>query len=146
MYFPHRAEIEAAKTLLFGFSSLTDSNAPKLFDTSVTSKAAPLSVRDNQKSKLNSKRPFSESEEDENSEEDLGFGDSDYFKDKKYGRCCYNIEQFLYDYEKHGTVTARHRGNQLNQPIEIVSRPIRMLGHGTARPYRTFSTVIRNLL
>ena len=37
-------------------------------------------------SQLNSKRAASESNsEDESEEEDLGFGDSDYFHDNKYG-------------------------------------------------------------
>lgn len=37
-------------------------------------------------SQLNSKRAASESNsEDEGEEEDLGFGDSDYFHDNKYG-------------------------------------------------------------
>ena len=41
-------------------------------------------------SRLNSKRAHSasEDEDEESDEEDLGFGDSDYFKDTKYGMWC----------------------------------------------------------
>lgn len=54
-------------------------------DSHPTNKAAPKATRSMEKSKLNSKRSYSDSEE-EGSEDDLGFGDSDYFKDKKFGK------------------------------------------------------------
>ena len=46
-----------------------------------------LNSKGPQTSKLNSKRPYSDSEsdDDDDKEDDLGFGDSDYFKDTKYG-------------------------------------------------------------
>jgi hypothetical protein len=51
----------------------------------------------------------------------------------------------------HAMVTAQHRGNLLNIACEHFSsnqnaRTQSRSGHGTARPYRNFFTVIRNLL
>ena len=84
-----REAIEAAKTLLFGFGGSGAGRARRMQNSNMltpdnsakqsTSKHPPTS-------KLNSKRSHSEIEEDQaNSDEELGFGDSEHFRDRKYG-------------------------------------------------------------
>ena len=89
-----REEIEAAKTLLFGLSAgagvsaLTSSSLQSRPSTTLKSGSAQSlqSVVAPSTSQLNSKRAASESNSEGDSEdEDLGFGDSDYFHDNKYG-------------------------------------------------------------
>lgn len=88
-----REEIEAAKTLLFGLSAgagigaLGSTSLPSFPSTTPKSTSAQPSVAAVQPStsRLNSKRAPSESNS-ESEEEDLGFGDSDYFHDNKYGK------------------------------------------------------------
>ena len=93
-YFFCREEIEAAKTLLFGLSAGAGVSA--LSSSSLQSRpSATLKSGSAQSlqsavapstSQLNSKRAASESNSEGDSEdEDLGFGDSDYFHDNKYG-------------------------------------------------------------
>ncbi|XP_068758652.1 lysine-specific demethylase 7A-like [Montipora capricornis] len=87
----YKDEIEAAKTLLFGLSAGAGINAFGSSAFQSVSNAKPksssfqLSQAANQPStsQLNSKRAPSESNS-ESEEDDLGFGDSDYFHDNKY--------------------------------------------------------------
>ncbi|XP_078342492.1 uncharacterized protein LOC144628287 isoform X2 [Oculina patagonica] len=88
-----KEEIEAAKTLLFGLSagaSVSALSSPSLQTrSSATLKSGSAqssqSVVAPSTSQLNSKRAASESNsEGDSEEEDLGFGDSDYFHDNKY--------------------------------------------------------------
>ena len=91
--FIFRDEIEAAKTLLFGLSAGAGINAfgssafQSVSNASPKSSSFQLSQAANQPStsRLNSKRAPSESNS-ESEEDDLGFGDSDYFHDNKYGK------------------------------------------------------------
>lgn len=88
-----REEIEAAKTLLFGLSAgagvsaLSGSSfqsipSASLKMTSAQSSQPPVIPNT---SRLNSKRAGSESDSD-SEDDDLGFGESDYFHDNKYGK------------------------------------------------------------
>lgn len=87
-----REEIEAAKTLLFGLSagagvsSLGSSSAQSIPSTARKSASAQSSHSTvaHSTSKLNSKRAGGESNS-EGEDEDLGFGDPEYFHDSKYG-------------------------------------------------------------
>ena len=94
-----REEIEAAKTLLFGLSAGGGVNARgsssfqsipsttlKSFTPVQSSQSVVAAVPST--SQLNSDRAGSESHSeggDSEEEEDLGFGDSNYFHDNKYG-------------------------------------------------------------
>ena len=90
----YREEIEAAQTLLFGLSAgagvsaLASSSLQTLSSTTPKSSGAQSSPSGMapSTSQLNSKRAASESNsEGDSEEEDLGFGDSNYFHDNKYG-------------------------------------------------------------
>ena len=89
-----REEIEAAKTLLFGLSAgagVSGSHGSSSFQSvpsttpKSTSAQSPQAAVKASTSRLNSKRAASESNS-ESEEDDLGFGDSDYFHDNKYGK------------------------------------------------------------
>lgn len=85
-----REEIEAAKTLLFGLSAgagigaLGSSSFQSIPSATPSAQSLHTAVKPST-SRLNSKRATSESTS-ESEEEDLGFGDSDYFHDNKYGK------------------------------------------------------------
>ena len=88
----YREEIEAAQTLLFGLSAgagvsaLASSSLQTLPSTTPKSSGTQSGMAPST-SQLNSKRAASESNsEGDSEEEDLGFGDSDYFHDNKYGK------------------------------------------------------------
>ena len=88
-----REEIEAAKTLLFGLSAgagvsaLSGSSFQSIPSASLkmtnTQSSQPPVIPNT--SRLNSKRAGSESDSD-GEDDDLGFGESDYFHDNKYGK------------------------------------------------------------
>lgn len=97
-----REEIEAAKTLLFGLSAgagvsaLSGSSfqsipSASLKMTSAQSSQAPVIPNT---SRLNSKRAGSESDSD-SEDDDLGFGESDYFHDNKYGKKLSSSSSFI---------------------------------------------------
>ena len=93
-FFLYREEIEAAQTLLFGLSAGAGVSALSSSSLQTPSsntlkpgraQSSPSAVAPST-SQLNSKRAASESNsEDDSEEEDLGFGDSDFFHDNKYG-------------------------------------------------------------
>lgn len=86
-----KEEIEAAKTLLFGLSagagvsplqSSSTQSIPSTYRKSTGAQSSQSTVA-HSTSKLNSKRAGGESNS-EGEDEDLGFGDSEYFHDSKY--------------------------------------------------------------
>ena len=96
----YREEIEAAQTLLFGLSAGAGVSAlgSSSLQTLPSATLKPGGAQSSQSvvapstSQLNSKRAASESDsEGDSEEEDLGFGDSDYFHDNKYGE----MKEFL---------------------------------------------------
>ena len=97
-----REEIEAAKTLLFGLSAgagvsaLSGSSfqsipSASLKMTNAQSSQPPVIPNT---SRLNSKRAGSESDSD-SEDDDLGFGESDYFHDNKYGKKLSSSSSFI---------------------------------------------------
>lgn len=87
----YREEIEAAQTLLFGLSAgagvgALASSSLQAPPSKPGGAQSSQSVMAPSTSQLNSKRAASESDsEGDSDEEDLGFGDSEYFHDNKYG-------------------------------------------------------------
>lgn len=100
----YREEIEAAKTLLFGLSAgaavgALASSSLQAPPSKAGGAQSSQSVMAPSTSQLNSKRAASESDsEGDSEEEDLGFGDSEYFHDNKYGElkeCLRSISHFV---------------------------------------------------
>ena len=83
--FPFREEIEAAKTLLFGLSAGAGISALGNVNTKSSSSQSLHAVYQPTTSRLNSKGASSDSNS-ESEDDNLGFGDSDYFHDNKYGK------------------------------------------------------------
>ena len=89
-----REEIEAAKTLLFGLHAGAGIGAlgssplhsfPSPNPAKTTAAQSFQAAVKPSTSRLNSKRAASESNSD-SEEDNMGFGDSDYFHDNKYGK------------------------------------------------------------
>lgn len=83
--FPFREEIEAAKTLLFGLSAGAGIGALGNASTKSSSSKPLHAAYQPAISRLNSKGAPSDSNS-ESEDDDLGFGDSEYFHDNKYGK------------------------------------------------------------
>ncbi|XP_048586432.1 lysine-specific demethylase 7A isoform X2 [Nematostella vectensis] len=125
-----KAEIEAAKTLLFGFSGLQGSDIKKPTTQTTRSRADSLIAKGPQKSRLNSsKRTYSdtESDDDDEKDDDLGFGDSDYFKDTKYGKVACSPSKETRPHRQSSRRLASQQESQqslLNAPLPSSSKSI----------------------
>ena len=86
---PFREEIEAAKTLLFGLSAGAGISALGNASTKSSSSKPLHAAHQPGISRLNSKGAPSDSNS-ESEDDDLGFGDSEYFHDNKYGKAMSN--------------------------------------------------------
>ena len=86
---PFREEIEAAKTLLFGLSAGAGISALGNASTKPSSSKPLHAAHQPGISRLNSKGAPSDSNS-ESEDDDLGFGDSEYFHDNKYGKATSN--------------------------------------------------------